>query len=341
MYVFRNDQIPFILMVVLTLAAIILFWSVMGMVLLGASLAIVLLPVHHYLTHRIRRIFSAILITAVVICACGVFTWCTLVILSSNATTLSGIFSTIGTWLGSASTQPEVFGFPLKAGLISLLNTGNTIFLNYRATLIDDLSYIAFNAFIFFFTLFILLLHGEELKKKIVDRLPAAASQYVHRLSSVTADTLYAIYVVQIAIAVLTFFISLPVFYLLGYGNVIFYSFLAALCELVPVMGASVAFLLIGAYALAIGDIRGVLILFFLGYIAVSCMPEIFIRPVLVGRRVHIHPVLMFIGIIGGLLTMKLAGFVLGPIIVVLVITSYRMYVKDRKYQTEITTNGA
>jgi predicted PurR-regulated permease PerM len=341
MYVFRNDQIPLILMVVLTLAAIILFWSIMGMILLGASLAIVLLPVHNYLSRHIRPVFSAILVTAIVICTCGVFTWCTLVILSSNATTLSGIFSTIGTWLGSASTQPEVFGFPLKSGLISLLNTGNTIFLNYRATLIDDLSYIAFNAFIFFFTLFILLLHGEELKKKIVDRLPAAASQYVHRLSSVTADTLYAIYVVQIAIAVLTFFISLPVFYLLGYGNIIFYSFLAALCELIPVMGASIAFLLIGAYSLATGDIRGVLILFFLGYIGVSCMPEIFIRPVLVGRRVHIHPVLMFIGIIGGLLTMKLAGFVLGPLIVVLVITSYRMYVKDRKYQTEITVNGA
>jgi predicted PurR-regulated permease PerM len=153
----------------------------------------------------------------------------------------------------------------------------------------------------------------------------------VQKLSAVTVDTLYAIYIVQIAIAVLTFFISLPVFYLLGYGNIVFYSFLAALCELVPVMGASVAFLLVGTYALAVGDFRGVLILFFLGYIGVSCLPEIFIRPVLVGRRVRINPVIMFIGIIGGLLTMKLAGFVLGPVIVVLLITSYRMYIKDRK----------
>jgi predicted PurR-regulated permease PerM len=39
----------------------------------------------------------------------------------------------------------------------------------------------------------------------------------------------------------------------------------------------------------------------------------------------------MFIGIIGGLLTMGLAGFVLGPVIIVLLITTYRMYVKDKK----------
>lgn len=331
MYVFRNDQFPFIIMVILTLAAIIFFWSIMDVVLLGASLAIVLLPVHHRISQHVRPVVSASLVTAILVIICGIFAYCTLIILSSNETTLSTMFSTIGTWLGSTSTQPEIFGLPLKTSFVSLLNTGNTIFLDYRSALINDITVIAFKAFIFFFTLTILLLHGEELRTKLLAHLPTGIRPYVNPLSSVTVDTLYAIYVVQIEIAVLTFFISLPVFYLLGYGNVVFYSFLAAFCELVPVMGATVAFLLVGAYALAIGDIRGVLILFILGYLVVSCMPEIFIRPVLVGRRVKIHPVIMFIGIIGGLLTMKLAGFVLGPLIVVLLITSYRMYIEERK----------
>jgi predicted PurR-regulated permease PerM len=39
----------------------------------------------------------------------------------------------------------------------------------------------------------------------------------------------------------------------------------------------------------------------------------------------------MLIGIIGGILTMGLAGFVLGPVIIVLLITSYRMYIKEKK----------
>lgn len=39
----------------------------------------------------------------------------------------------------------------------------------------------------------------------------------------------------------------------------------------------------------------------------------------------------MFIGIIGGIFTMGLAGFVLGPISIVLVITSYRMYTERKK----------
>jgi predicted PurR-regulated permease PerM len=185
--------------------------------------------------------------------------------------------------------------------------------------------------FVFFFSLGALIYHGDLLKERFMNHAPEILCLYVDRLSAVTVDTLYAIYVVQVAIAVLTFFIALPVFYLLGYGNILFYSFLAAFCELIPVLGSSTAFILIGAYALALDDARGVFILFFFGYLIVSCVPEIWVRPVLVGRRVKINPVIMFIGIIGGILTMGLAGFVLGPVMIVLLITSFRIYASDRK----------
>ena len=171
--------------------------------------------------------------------------------------------------------------------------------------------------------------------------MPRDPLHYVIRLSAVTVDTLYAIYVVQIAIAILTFFIALPVFYILGYGNILFYSFFAAFCELIPVLGSSSTFILIGAYALALGDTRGVFILFFLGYLIVSCIPEIYVRPVLVGRRVKINPVIMFIGIIGGILTMGLAGFVLGPVMIVLLITSFRIYASERKERKEKRNRSA
>jgi predicted PurR-regulated permease PerM len=335
MNVFRSDQFPFILMIILALAGIIVLWSIMDMVLLGASLAIVLLPLHHRLTRYSRPLVSSVLVTLIVLCACSALAYFTLLFFSSNAPTLNMIFGTIEAWVINPSTNPMAYGVPLsKTSLTSLLYEGNSLFVDYQKTILTYLPIIAFKTFTFFFTLFILLLHGEELKNRIMDRLPPMMNEYVTRLSDVTVDTLYAIYVVQIAIAVLTFFIALPVFYLLGYGDILFYSFFAAFCELVPILGSSLVFVIIGTYSLALGDTRGLLIMFFLGYIVVSLMPEVYIRPVLVGRRVKIHPVIMFIGIIGGLLTMGLAGFVLGPVIIVLLITTYRMYVKERKDRT-------
>jgi len=332
----RADQFPLILMVILALIVMILFWSVMDMVLLGASLAVILIPLHHRVSRNVSPIISAILVTGGIMVACILALWGTLAAFSSGSSVMTQMFSTIGVWLADPLTNPVVHGVTFnKTSLNGIFLTGNALFINFEQTLIDNLTLILFKAFIFFFTLFVLILHGEELKKRILDRMPERIRQSVNQLSDVTVDTLYAIYVVQIAIAVLTFFIAIPVFYLLGYGDILFYSFFAAFCELIPVLGSAIAFLLVGTYALAIGDIPGVLILFILGYLGVSCIPEVFIRPVLVGRRVKINPVIMFIGIIGGLLTMGLAGFVLGPLLVVLLITSYRMYIEDKKEQSE------
>ncbi len=332
----RTDLFPFVLILVLSLLAFLVFLSIIDMVLIGASVAVVLLPLHHRIMKHTNAGVSAAIVTMGVFISVSIVILASYLIFASNIQGLLGMFDTIGTWLNNPLTNPLDFGIPVtKVTLSGLLDKGTALFVNYQKTLLDNLMLIAFKTFVLFFSLFSLLLWGEELKARLARHVPEMFDEYVKTLSGVTADTLYAIYIVQIAIAALTFFISLPVFYLLGYGNIVFYSFLAAFCELIPILGSSVAFLLIGTYAFALGDTRGVFILFFLGYIVVSCLPEIYIRPVLVGRRVKIHAVIMFIGIIGGLLTMGLAGFVLGPLMIVLLITSYRLYVQDRKDRSE------
>jgi predicted PurR-regulated permease PerM len=332
----RTDLFPFVLIIILTFIAFVIFWSVMDMVLLGASIAVVLLPLHHRISKYTRPRVSAAIVTLAVLLALAIAVLTTLFILTSNANILKELFGSIGVWLNNPATNPMDFGIPVtKATLSAMLAEGTALFVDYQKTLISNLYLILFKMLVLFVSLFSLIRWGEELKMKLTCHVPEVLTGYIRKLSEVTVDTLYVIYIVQIAIAVLTFFIAIPVFFLLGYGNIIFYSFLAAFCELIPILGSSVAFILIGTYALALGDTRGVFILFFLGYLIVSCVPEIYVRPVLVSRRVKIHPLIMFIGILSGILTMGLAGFVLGPVIIVLIITSYRMYVQERKDRGE------
>lgn len=328
----NTDLVPLIIIGIITVIAFMVFWSVLDMVLLGASLAIVLMPVHHRLSAGIRPHVSALLITGTVFAAFIASAGITFLILSTNTATLTGMFSQIGIWLNDPATNPLSYGVPFsKATLSSALAEGYAIFVDYQTTIVNNLNVYLFKLFVFFFSLGALLYHGDLVRGQFMSRMPPVISEWVTRLSAVTVDTLYAIYVVQVAIAILTFFIALPVFYLLGYGNVLFFSFLAAFCELIPILGSSSAFVLVGAYALALGDTRGVFIIFVFGYLIVSCIPEIYVRPVLVGRRVKISSVIMFIGIIGGIITMGLAGFVLGPVMIVLLITSFRIYSSERK----------
>jgi predicted PurR-regulated permease PerM len=195
----------------------------------------------------------------------------------------------------------------------------------------SDVTTIALDSIIFFASLYVLLVHGEQFRVRIMARIPDTVRGHVQKMADDIVDTLYAIYVVLVAIAALTFVISIPVFWVLGYGHVLFYSFLCAICELIPVLGSSVVFIFLGAYALSIGDITGVLILFFFGYICVAALPEIFVRPVLMGRRLKLHPLLMLIGFIGGIIALGMVGFVIGPVIIVLLMDIYRLLFVEKK----------
>jgi predicted PurR-regulated permease PerM len=331
-----KDLYPFFIVLFLLAVALVIFWSVLDMVVLGASLAVVLLPLHRRLLRYTRPAISSAIITIGLFALIAGTAWATIMILQANEGLLNHIFATIGLWLDNPATHPEAFGVPISRGTLSAwLLEGNSLFVNYWATLTDNLMLIILKGLIFFISFFLLLLKGKALKDRVDQFLPQPVKSYCDQLLPVTVDTLYVIYIVQIAIAVLTFFIAIPVFYLLGYGDILFYSFLAAFCELIPILGSSVAFIIIGAYALALGDLQGVLILFILGYLVVSALPEIYVRPVLVGRRVKIHPLIMFVGIIGGILTMGIAGFVLGPLIIVLLMRSYRIWTDDRKTAQE------
>jgi predicted PurR-regulated permease PerM len=336
-----REYYPFLVVLFLTLLALVIFWPVLDMVVLSASLAVVLMPVHHRLMRSVPAVVSAAALTIALFTLVAAAAYCTDLVLRQNAGLINQIFGTIGTWLANPATQPGAFGVSIsKDTLLFWVAKGNALFVNYWATITANILLIVFKGLVFFLSFFLFLLRGIALRDRIFRHLPVQVRSYCELLTPVTVDTLYVIYIVQFAIAALTFFISLPVFYLLGYGNILFYSFLAAFCELIPILGSSVAFIIVGAYSLALGDLRGLLIMVILGYIVVSALPEIYIRPVLVGRRVKINPVIMFVGLIGGLLTLGLAGFVLGPLIIVLVMKSYRIWTDERKGSKELQDAG-
>ena len=151
-----------------------------------------------------------------------------------------------------------------------------------------------------------------------------------HRLATVSVDTLHSVLVVHLLIVALTFGLSLPFYWLLGYGHILYLSLTTALCELVPVLGASIPMVILLLYSFAIGDLRGFLIVFFIGYLVVALLPELSVRPILMGRRAHLSPYLMFFGFLGGILVLGISGFLLGPLILAVAASWYRSRKAER-----------
>jgi len=329
---FRTDLVPFVLITGILIATLIIFWNLLDVVVLAISIAVVLYPLQVYCMNCLNRYVSATLITLLVFVVIVATVLFCIFVLSQNSATLQEVVGTIENWIQNPSTDPKVFGLPVERGQVSTwLDLSKSLFFRYWQMIFSDVTTIALDSIIFFASLYVLLVHGEQFRVRIMARIPDTVRGHVQKMADDIVDTLYAIYVVLVAIAALTFVISIPVFWVLGYGHILFYSFLCAICELIPVLGSSVVFIFLGAYALSIGDITGVLILFFFGYICVAALPEIFVRPVLMGRRLKLHPLLMLIGFIGGIIALGMVGFVIGPVIIVLLIDIYRLLFVEKK----------
>jgi len=311
------------------------FWPLVDVFVLAFSLAVVLIPLQHRFTARMKSNHAATLLTITVILAIIGGVTFTVNIVYANLDYMSELASTISTeinttisdWqMNSPIPGAEAFINPetISTAIDSLFITCKDILLNFLATIPSLL----INALIFFLALFLFLLNGEEIINQIRNLLPEKTVDTVNRITKVTVDTMYSVYIVNFQCAIVTFFCAIPFFIILGYGHILFYATLAAIMQLIPFLGPQILILFLLAYALLIGDITGFFILCFLGYPMISGWIDFYLRPKLMGERVAIHPVLMMIGIFGGMMLMGIIGIILGPLIVTLVVSAYDLVIQ-------------
>lgn len=87
-----------------------------------------------------------------------------------------------------------------------------------------------------------------------------------------------------------------------------------ALLAVVPVLGAFVVWIPAALYLLLEGSWGKALILALWGGLVVGTVDNL-LRPVLVGKRLKLHTVLVFMSVVGGIMLFGPAGLILGPII--------------------------
>jgi predicted PurR-regulated permease PerM len=115
------------------------------------------------------------------------------------------------------------------------------------------------------------------------------------------------------------------IFYFLGNGDVLLFSAMIGFAMLIPLIGAQIMILILTLYFLSIGDSKSALIMLFVGYPLLSGWIDFYYRPVMMGKRVAIHPILMMIGIFAGVPFMGIVGFIIGPVLVALTVTGYKI----------------
>ena len=170
---------------------------------------------------------------------------------------------------------------------------------------------------LFVLLLFAVLLKADDAIRAAVAPVPHEYRDVVYALGLRIRETLYAIYVLQLATAGATLLVGYPLFWLLGYEAPFTLALLAAILQFVPIIGPSLLVVPLALYEVVIvGDLVQGTLVAVLGVVLIAWGPDVTVRPRLARRSAGLPGSLYFVGFTGGLFTLGAIGIVVGPLIV-------------------------
>jgi len=186
--------------------------------------------------------------------------------------------------------------------------------------------------FVLFFTLFYFFVDGERLMRTLMflsplsDRHERLLFESFSAMSRATIKGTLIIGTIQGSLGALVLFLA-------GVHNILIWWVVMIFFAIIPLFGAGVVGFPFALYYFMTGNIPAGTILV-IGFAVISFLDN-YLRPLIVGRDMQMHTLLVFFATLGGIMTFGLFGFIVGPIIMALFVTLWQIYALEFKKQLE------
>ncbi len=286
--------------------------EVLGTILFALTVAYVLLPVHGWLVRRGLTEWNAAVSATMIgfISVVAVF-----------SPIVATLYFRIEEIIAVVENLPDeipvtVFDVTYVAEAGELQTLAIDYLSSAAVSFASALPVLAIKFALFVILLFALLLKGDAAGRAAIAPVPHAYRDVVYALAKRARETLYAIYVLQLATSVATLIIGYPLFWALGYEMAFSLAFISAILQFVPIIGPSLLIIPIAIYHITAGELAAAVLVGVLGIGLVAWFPDVGIRPRLARRSAGLPGSLYFIGFTGGLFTLGPIGIVVGPLII-------------------------
>ena len=195
-------------------------------------------------------------------------------------------------------------------------------------TIFSSVSKFALQIFIMLFALFYLLRDGGKLKQGIIVISPLN-DQYDDKIFSKLKQAIRSVVVGSLVVGLIQGILTGIGFYIFGVPNPALWGSFAVVSALIPGIGTSLVLLPGVLYLFFMSTNLHALGLLIWGIVAVGLIDN-YLGPVLINRGVHIHPFLILLSVMGGLVFFGPIGFIAGPLIVALLFALLEIYKTTR-----------
>jgi predicted PurR-regulated permease PerM len=318
-----------------------LLWPFLSVIILAAVITGIFNPVYRYINRKFRPVFSSLLTCLLIF-----------LLLFIPVSVFIGILANEAYDMYLAA-RAAVLNNPYKELLANsrILEKINPILANFGLTITGDeinktiaelgrvvglflyeqarsvgtnvLNFVV-NFFFMILIIFYLLIDSPRLASFIVELSPLPDDQD-EKLIQKFKDMAGAILIGNGLGGIIQGTLGGAVFAMFGFNSPFLWGVIMALMAFLPIVGIGIVFIPASIYLFLIGRFAAG-IFFIVFYVFLSGGIEYFFKPKLVGKRVQMHTLLVFLSIIGGLKLFGILGIIYGPLVVTAFLTLSDIY---------------
>lgn len=184
--------------------------------------------------------------------------------------------------------------------------------------------HLAFGAIMWLLLLFFCFADGPHLYRVFMELFPAAPRHQAH-LARHVREMVFAVFLGMLSTSAVNGVLMASAFAVAGLDNPLMWGLITFGFSFIPIIGAFLVWGGAALYLLLSGHWPAALGMALFGLVIVGQADNI-IKPLVMRGTVNIHPVLLFLSILGGLEFMGPTGLIFGPVLVALVLASLQIY---------------
>ncbi len=182
--------------------------------------------------------------------------------------------------------------------------------------------------FIMLYLLFFFLRDGAELVRKVRIAVPLEEN-HKRRLQLKFNRVVRATVKGNLVVAITQGALGGAIFWFLDIPSALLWAVLMAFLSLLPAVGAGIVWAPVAVYFLLSGMIWQGVVLGLFGVFVIGLVDNV-LRPILVGKDTRMPDYMILISTLGGLAVFGLNGFVIGPLIAALFMSSWALFIETK-----------
>ena len=215
----------------------------------------------------------------------------------------------------------------LSSNLLTLARQGGMLLYNKVSSWIANILSFSFLFLLMLVVIFFLLMDLPRMLDQLV-RLSPLPDDQDHLLIDKFQEIANAIIKVNGICGAIQGVVGGTIFYFLGLSSPVFWGCIMAVVAFMPILGIGLV-MIPAALILAIGDRLGQGIFVFISYLVLSLGVEYLLKPKMVGTRMQMPTLWIFLFIIGGMAVYGVLGIIYGPLILTAFLTLSEIYLKE------------